>query len=79
MGFDEHETGRGARFCAGRHAEPALYTLEVTHIVSLPPPILTKDLSAHARRAMRAFERVHKTLEAKKAERTKAKRTRKAA
>jgi len=51
----------------------------VTHTVSLPPPILTKDLSAHARRAMRAFERVHKTLEAKKAERTKAKRTRKAA
>ncbi len=37
----------------------------------------TKDLPAHVRRAMRAFERVHKLLEAKAAaERAKPKRPR---
>jgi hypothetical protein len=30
----------------------------------LPPPIPAKRLSAHARRAARAFERVHETLTA---------------
>ena len=40
-----------------------------------PPPMPTKDLPEHVRRAMRAFERVHKMLEAKAAaERVKAKR-----
>ena len=40
-----------------------------------PEPMPTKDLPEYVRRAMRAFERVHKMLEAKAAaERAKAKR-----
>jgi len=44
-------------------------------LLVFPPPMPTKDLPEHVRRAMRAFERVHKMLEAKAAaERARPKR-----
>lgn len=45
----------------------------------LPPPIPAKRLSAHARRAARAFERVHETLVAAATVRATAKKPRRAA
>lgn len=49
--------------------------------IALPSPIPAKDLSDHARRAMRAFERVHEMLKRKGdvAERAKVKRPSRAA
>ena len=46
-----------------------------------PPPMPTKDLPEHVRRAMRAFERVHKMLEKRNEAvgRAKVKRPRRAA
>ena len=46
-----------------------------------PPPMSTKNLPEDVRRAMRAFERVHKMLEKKKevVARAKVKRPRRAA
>ena len=51
----------------------------VTRTLTFPPPLPAKDLPEHVRRAMRAFARVHKMLEAKAAaERIKTKRRRRA-
>jgi hypothetical protein len=48
----------------------------VNRTLVFPEPMPTKDLPEYVRRAMRAFERVHKMLEAKAAaERAKAKPT----
>ncbi|MBX7186066.1 MAG: hypothetical protein K1Y01_13060 [Vicinamibacteria bacterium] len=52
----------------------------MTRPIILPPPMATKSLPPDVRRAMRAFERVHKMLEAKAAaERSKVRRPRRAA
>ena len=39
----------------------------MTRTIVLPPPMSARNLPADVRRAMRAFERVHKMLEAKAA------------
>lgn len=53
---------------------PALQSLMRT--IVYPPPMSMKDAPEHVRRAMRAFERVHRMLEAKAAaERLVAKKT----
>jgi len=58
----------------------AIYARALMRTIVLPPPLPTKDLPEHVRRAMRAFERVHKMLQAKAAaERAKKKRARRAA
>jgi len=53
----------------------------VMRTLVFPPPMSTKNLPADVRRAMRAFERVHKMLEKKNEAqvRAKAKRARRAA
>ena len=59
----------------------AFYTAAVMRELIFPPPMSTKNLPEDVRRAMRAFERVHKMLEKKNevVGRAKVKRPRRAA
>jgi hypothetical protein len=75
LGRYGHETASASRLHAGDRSGRAIYAFAVNRALVFPPPMPTKDLPEHVRRAMRAFERVHKMLEAKAAaERAKAKR-----
>lgn len=59
------EMARGGRGARGG----AIYTFSLMRPLVFPPPLPTKDLPEHVRRAMRAFARVHKMLKAKEAAR----------
>jgi len=72
---DGHETASAPGISPCLRSRRAIYTFAVNRTLVFPQPIPTKDLPDYVRRAMRAFERVHKMLEAKAAaERVKAKR-----
>ncbi len=81
MGCDVDEAGAPEGLVQRDRRGRAIYTSSLMRPLVFPPPMPTKDLPEHVRRAMRAFERVHMMLEKKNASvgRAKAKRPRRAA
>src|SRR5262245_49698600 len=77
LGCDGYETRAALRLRTVDRCGRAIYTADVNRTLIFPPPLPAKGMPEHVRRAMRAFERVHKMLVAKAAaEQSRTKRRR---